>query len=332
MSLFILTLSLLFAVSLLTFDCSHSFEKTKMPILKTSMAIIIVLCHLAPKVDISWIQPLRYWGAPCVSVFFFVSGYGLTISNKCNLRYYLRRSLKVLIPCLLVSIMYFFLVRMPQDNLGYSLSEMIKTGTSPQHHLWFVWALLIEYSLFFLSGGIKSKMMRLCTLFVSTIAAIVVLRTVGYDRCWYVSLLAFPMGALVALYSNQVHIILNRNRLSFCGFFCFSMLLAAIMYATKVEYLYCISHAFIALAVFSIIYHLPIDRLFLHQQKIYGLSYEIYLTQVVSMDFLRGVLYVKSDVYFVLLTIVLIILLSLALNVAQAKVSHIFPIMGNNGK
>ena len=110
------------------------------------------------------------------------------------------------------------------------------------------------------------------------------------------------------------------------------MLLAAIMYATKVEYLYCISHAFIALAVFSIIYHLPIDRLFLHQQKIYGLSFEIYLTQVVSMDFLRGVLYVKSDVYFVLLTIVLIILLSLALNVVQAKVSHIFLIMGNNGK
>ena len=332
MSLFILTLSLLFAVSLLTFDCSHYFEKSKMPILKTAMAIIIVLCHLASKVDISWIQPLRYWGAPCVSVFFFVSGYGLTISNKCNLRYYLRRSLKVLIPCLLVSIIYFFLVRMPQDNLGYSLSEMIKTGTSPQLHLWFVWALLIEYSLFFLSGGIKSKMMRLCTLFVSTIAAIVVLRTVGYDRCWYVSLLAFPMGAMVALYSNRVYIILNRNRLSFCGCFCFSMLLAAIMYATKVEYLYCISHAFIALAVFCVIVHLPIDRLFPHQQKIWGISYEIYLTQVVSMDFLRGVLYVKSDVYYVLLTIVLIILLSLALNVVQAKVSHIFPIMENNGK
>ncbi|MGM9739228.1 MAG: hypothetical protein ACI3ZP_01375, partial [Candidatus Cryptobacteroides sp.] len=200
----------------------------------------------------------------------------------------------------------------------------IKTGTSPQHHLWFVWALLIEYSLFFLSGGIKNKMTRLCTLFVSTIAAIVALRTIGYDRCWYVSLLAFPMGSLVALYFNQVRMVLDRNRISFCGFFCFSLFLAAIMYVTKVEYLYCISHAFIALAVFSVIYHLPIEGFFPHHRKIWGLSYEIYLTQVVSMDFLRGVLNVRSDVYYVTLAIFLIILLSLALNVVQSKVFHIF--------
>lgn len=330
MSLFIIMLSLLFAIAIVTFNESHSFDKSKMPVLKTVMALIIVLCHLAPRVDISWIQPLRYWGAPCVSVFFFVSGYGITKSDKSGLNYCIRRMLKVLIPFAIVSIMYFILVRIPAQRLNYPLADMVKTGTSPQHHLWFVWALLIEYSLFFLVAGIHKSSVRLFALFMLTVVVIAVLRTVGYDRCWYVSLLAFPMGSFVALADKWFPTLLNRSWISFSGCFGCSLLLAFIFYYTKIEWLYCVSHAFIALAVFSVVYHLPIEWISLKYKKIWGLSYEIYLTQMVAMDFLRGVLDVRSDVYYVILVLVFVVLLSLGLRVTQIKVFRILQ-MSDNG-
>ena len=83
---FLVILIFLFLLSLITFNKSNSFDKDKMPVIRIIMAIVIILGHISTKVDMSWIQALKYWGAPFVSVFFFISGYGLSSSKPMSFK------------------------------------------------------------------------------------------------------------------------------------------------------------------------------------------------------------------------------------------------------
>ena len=77
MTEFTVLLLTLFFASLVTFRKESSFSKEKMPALKFFMAIVIVLGHLSIRVPSGWIQAFRFWGSPFVSMFLFVSGYGM---------------------------------------------------------------------------------------------------------------------------------------------------------------------------------------------------------------------------------------------------------------
>ena len=59
-----------------------SFDKDKLILVKALMALLIVADHLNFFLDLGWLRPARELGAPIVSMFFFISGFGLVRSYQ----------------------------------------------------------------------------------------------------------------------------------------------------------------------------------------------------------------------------------------------------------
>lgn len=305
---FVATLSCLFLLSFFYFDKDNGFDKDKMPVLRAFMALVIILGHICTKVDISWLQQFRFWGAPFVSVFFFISGYGMASSKTLSFREFVaKRILKILVPYLVTVFLYYVLVRIPDKDYVFHIRETITSGTSRQHHLWFVFAILAQYIAFFYCWKFKDNHKRLCSLFATCFLLCVLLWGVGYGRHWYVSLLAFPMGASFSVLRDTVKKRCFRNGVSYLISFALIMILAALFYGIGVELLYSISHIFIAFAVGLVVSQLPLAKLNNGVVLFFGsISYEMYLCQVISMDFLRGsICFIEPDLLYVILSILM---------------------------
>lgn len=89
MLLFVICLSILYLLTLLRRRQSDIFIKEKTIPLKGLLAILIVIHHLSLYIDHKALYPFQCWGAPIVSLFFFVSGYGLMKSYMKNGKVYL---------------------------------------------------------------------------------------------------------------------------------------------------------------------------------------------------------------------------------------------------
>ena len=190
----------------MTIEEKKSFSKDKMPILKAVMAFVIILGHLSYKAYSVWILPFRYLGAPFVSMFLFISGYGMWQSFLSNhglpFSSTLKRIWKIVLPYLFTVLLYYLIVRLPSGEFNIDVLEAIMTGTSKQSHLWFVFAIIYLYLTFFFCTRLHRRCTIILSLFAITALTIVLLRKVGYDRCWWVSLLAFPTGCLYSMYKD----------------------------------------------------------------------------------------------------------------------------------
>ena len=216
-AIFLLTL---FFASLVTFRKESSFSKEKMPAIKIFMAIVIVLGHLSVRIPSDWIQPFRFWGAPFVSMFLFVSGYGMwqgTLSHSgLSFASIMKRIWKLTLPYLMTVFFYYMIVRIPSGETDLNICNAILTGTSKQYHLWFVFAIVYLYLAFYLCTRFRSKPTIIVSLFVLVSATIILLRQVGYDRCWWVSLLAFPTGCLYSMNKDRINGVIFKNRRRCC--------------------------------------------------------------------------------------------------------------------
>ena len=72
----------------------NEFGRGKVFPLKGILAVLIVLHHLTYEIKSPLLQPFHSWGAPIVSVFFFISGYGLMTSYKNKGKHYLSGFIK----------------------------------------------------------------------------------------------------------------------------------------------------------------------------------------------------------------------------------------------
>ena len=319
MTEFTILLLTLFFASLVTFRKESSFSKEKMPAIKFFMAIVIVLGHLSIRVPSGWIQPFRFWGAPFVSMFLFVSGYGMwqsALSNSgLSFASILKRVWKLVLPYLLTVFLYYIIVRIPSGETNLNIWDAVLAGTSKQYHLWFVFAIVYLYLAFYLCMRFRSKRAIIVSLFALVSATIVMLRQVGYDRCWWVSLLAFPTGCLYSMFHEQVNEIIFKSRLSYFMAMAVAVTGVGLSYLLNVEMLYSISHIFIPIALALVVIQLPVEKLNNRFTKHFGyISYEIYLCQLIAMDALQ--LFIPSMPPFVYM------LSSLALTMILAEIVY----------
>lgn len=315
MTEFTILLFTLFLASLVTFRKESSFSKEKMPVIKIFMAIVIVLGHLSIRIPSDWIQPFRFWGAPFVSMFLFISGYGMWQSFLSNhglsFSSTLKRIWKIVLPYLFTVILYYSIVRLPSGEFNIDVLEAIKTGTSKQSHLWFVFAIIYLYLTFFLCTRLRRRCTIIISLFAITALTIVLLRKVGYDRCWWVSLLAFPTGCLYSMYKDRINGAFFKNRLRYCFAMIAAVVGVGISYLPGIEVLYSISHIFIPIVIALLVIQLPIEKLnnrfTLHLGSI---SYEIYLCQLIAMDGLQLFFPSMTPLVYVLSTLALTVVLA----------------------
>ena len=315
MTEFTILLFTLFFASLLTFRKESSFSKEKLPAIKIFMAIVIVLGHLSVRIPSDWIQPFRFWGAPFVSMFLFVSGFGMWQSylshSGLSIASVLKRVWKLALPFLLTVFFYYMIVRIPSGETNLNIWDTVLTGTSKQSHLWFVFAIVYLYLAFYLCTRFRSKPTIIVSLFVLVSATIILLRQVGYDRCWWVSLLAFPTGCLYSMNKDRINGVIFKNRRRCCFTMTAAVVGVGISYLPGIEVLYSISYIFIPIAIALVVIQLPIEKLnnrfTLHLGSI---SYEIYLCQLIAMDGLQLFFPSMTPLVYVLSTLALTVVLA----------------------
>ena len=292
-----------------------SFGLDKMVFLKAIMALLIVADHLTFYLDTPFLAPFREIGAPIVSLFLFISGYGLYRSWQNKGQVYLdsflrKRILRVIVPAIVALIIYYILLWNPARNYGSEVLALIRNGIPLLPFSWYVADIVFFYFAYYLVFEYLPEKFRISGLFFS--ASILMIATIlaGYDRCWWVCSFAFPTGAVVAKHETQI-ITICQSAKNYAFSLCILCILFILLYLPRNPYLWTLCYMIIPVIAYLLAVRIPLDKLngpivvFLS-----SISYEIYLCQGISMDFFRYRIGIQSIGLFIILVYISVFILA----------------------
>ena len=269
----------------------NEFGRGKVFPLKGILAVLIVLHHLTYEIKSPLLQPFHSWGAPIVSVFFFISGYGLMTSYKNKGKHYLSGFIKhrmfdaVILPFLLTLLLYRCLTT-ELPNVADAISQLATKGITTLPNSWFVFAILIFYAAFYLSCKSRGEKTILSLLVLSGIIYSIITCWLGYDRCWYISTLAFPAGCFFACHWQTF---LNYSFSWKIWIIPICLILVSVLYLLHQEVGYMLIYVLIPLMVVYLCSSLNIERLgrMKFVRLLSEISYEIYLCHGIAIFLLN---------------------------------------------
>ena len=126
--------------------------------LKGILAIGIILHHLSQEVTTGDVfTNFAYMGSYIVSMFFFLSGYGLYVQNSKSKTYldnfFRKRLLKILVPFISIWMIYLIYrigVNKESINFNYFI-KLFTVGKTVIYNGWFIDVIILIYILFYLS-------------------------------------------------------------------------------------------------------------------------------------------------------------------------------------
>lgn len=287
-----------------------SFNKGKMASLKAFMALIIVADHMANFYGVTALRWFIEFGAPIVSVFFFISGYGLQVSYTRKGDSYLdsffsRRFLRVLVPYILATILYCLLLWSPDQVRWKSFTSLFTEGKTILPFSWYVMEILVLYLFFYISSRYFHDAWSLIILLTLVLALMYATFRLQYGNAWWISSLAFPTGILFARWEKRIYALLEDRpaRYGLSLILLLSVFFPA-YYGGKVlskYYLWTLCYVVIPLIVALVIARLPVEKLNGKSVSFLAMvSYEIYLCQGIAMGLLREKVFLHHDLLFVL--------------------------------
>ena len=185
--------------------------------LKGFFALGIVFHHLS-----QWITTgeefsnFGYMGTYIVSVFFFLSGYGLYVQNEKKENYLdsflVKRLFKILIPFIFISSIYLIYRKINgQELLNSFFIDLFKKGSTVIYNGWFVDIIIIMYIFFYISFRMFSdKTIAILVNTVLIIFYIVLAIKLGYGFWWYNSSLPFVLGLVWAKNKENIDRLLKK--------------------------------------------------------------------------------------------------------------------------
>ena len=183
------------------------------------------------------------------------------------------------------------------------LDELIKLlmyGETTLPYSWYVFSILLFYILFYM---IASKKNVVIISFLCVFLYIALTVSLSYERCWYISALAFPLGIFYCKYEERICALWNVP-VKYYVTVPLCLLLTAACVISKNEFCYLFAYIFIPIVIVCLCAKIQIYNR--NIQWISNVSYEIYLCQGVSMILLRGnYIFVKSDFLYIIATFVL---------------------------
>ncbi|AJW64747.1 Acyltransferase family protein [Elizabethkingia miricola] len=288
--------------------------------LKGILSILIILSHINFHADLPVFLTITHWSGTKVALFFFISGYGLMASYQKKEKTYLdgflsKRIWNIIKPLLIITILFLACNYLDTGNwMPDILSNLVLKGNTPLPYSWFAYAIIIFYLLFYVIFRFGwDKEVKILLMFILTFGVTVVLWKINYDRAWWVSNLAFPLGML---YQYKEKVIISMSRTKFGNLLlvplcCLVAFLTAIL---KVELLYSFAYIFIALMVIVLISYvkMPQSRPFTFLGKI---SYETYLVHGAVLTLLRGKhVYITNGYLYLFTAIIITVCISYILN------------------
>ena len=295
-----------------------SFDKDKLILVKALMALLIVADHLNFFLDLGWLKPFKELGAPIVSVFFFISGFGLVRSWQNKGRQYLKdfirsKFLRIVLPALLALAAYYLLLWNPRRDYLLDWKNLALYGTPILPFSWFAEAIVFFYLVYYLSFRYLKGKWKSAGILAGTLLWMAVTILIGYDWCWWICSLSFPSGAFFARYEKDIYAFCEAKPYRYYALLGGLGVLFLALYMPRNPYLWTLCYILIPAIVALVIAKLPLGRL--HGPVllfISGISYEIYLCHGIPMELLCDRLPIQNPLLFIAAVYALTLLLAFA--------------------
>lgn len=211
----ILLLSTLYNIN---FNGSDFLDKNNTDNIKGFAIICIIFHHIVQKISNPGIlMPFKGVGYLFVSIFFFLSGYGLVISymkkdNYLN-NFFIKRLSKIYIPFVIVNsinlLMNTFIL-----EIEYTAKEFIfnLTGINLMSSaMWYLVSIIFWYIVFYivLKNLPKSKVSSV--MFGVGICYFIICYCLGLSKNWYDTAFTFPMGVFVGLNKDKIEKLISEQ-------------------------------------------------------------------------------------------------------------------------
>lgn len=304
-----------------------SFDQSKTQGLKGIMSVLIILYHLTNIAQVKFLSVFDSWGAPIVSVFFLISGYGLMLSylkkRDSYLNGFLRKRLpNVLIPLITLSALYIFLLYLDTGLIPENIfSNLIDNGITILPFSWFSYCIIIFYLAFFLVFSLKALNINAKTtlMFVITFSLMIYTYMKGFGREWWVSSLAFPTGLVLGLFVEKKIHPYTKGKFWSIFFIPLCCLLLAGIVKSGNELLFAFAYIIIPLMIFHLMQFVKLKNKIL--EFLGKISYELYLIHGMWIFLLRGqAIYFNSEYLFALSVLILTIISATFFNRLFAKI------------
>ncbi|MBR6246940.1 MAG: acyltransferase family protein [Bacteroidales bacterium] len=304
-----------------------SFDKDKLILVKALMALLIVADHLNFFLDLGWLRPARELGAPIVSMFFFISGFGLVRSYQGKGPAYLKsflgkKFLRIVLPALLALACYYLLLWNPGRDYPGDWKNLVLYGTPILPFSWFAEAIVFFYLIYYLSFRFLPGKWKAAGLLAGTLAWMAATILAGYDWCWWICSLSFPAGALFAWKEKEIYAFCEERPYRYYALLGVLSIVFLVLYLPRNPYLWTLCYILIPTIVALLVARLPIGRL--HGPVITficGISYEIYLCHGIPMELFRDRLPIDSGLLFIIAVYALTVLLAFAVHKASTFIS-----------
>lgn len=329
MILFVLCICLLYILSLFS-KKTEELNKSKTSVLKGVMAIIIVLHHMSLQ-GIESLTQFFSWGAPIVSVFFFISGFGLSLSFFSKGNIYLSNFIShrifrnLLLPFILAWTLYRIINWSVLPDIITEINGLVLTGIPLLPHSWYVYAILLFYIFFYIACRLCKRNFPFIIVAL-TIVYILVCEYGGFDRCWYISSLAFPTGVFAGKYINSLNEFIS-SWIRYLIFIPLCISLIGLFVYSRNEILYMLVYILIPIMIAMICMKIKLEKLcrFKLVSFLSSISYEIYLCQGISMSMCRGNrFYIENDYIYIMSVLVVTVVLAFMINKIKRVLEYVF--------
>lgn len=293
-------------------DIDSTFSKEVTNGLKGLLALVIMGSHLFYVIDFPLFWFCNKVGTTAVSLFLFISGYGLTLSLLKSPQSYLqgffrKRFWKVLKPMLIATILYQLLLYLDSGSFSANiLSDLAFKGHTPLPNAWFIFALLYCYISFYIAFSLKvNRPGSIIIILIATVLFILYTLHFHFERAWWVTLPSFVTAVGFACYRNHLYPIIMRWWVMLLMIF---GVVAIVL--SEVELLLLLSYCFIPLVVVALLGYIRLPWGKLRSVQFLGsISYEIYLLHGIFIQLLRGRhISISSDLLYSIVVITLSIL------------------------
>ena len=198
-----------------------SLARDNTDIIRGMMAIIVLFHHISQVAYEGVVfKYFADFGRFPVSMFFFLSGYGLISQYQKKGKDYLegffkKRILKILVPYLLANVVFYIFKSISARRL-IALSDLkyyVKNGDTLVPYSWYIIVLIGCYIVFWicarLFGSKGIGMLNIAVAVAGILWMTVGYCLTGYGIWWFCSVLSFPLGILVGHKKDAIHKLLT---------------------------------------------------------------------------------------------------------------------------
>lgn len=180
--------------------------------IKGILALIVVFCHIQfNRINFVGFKVFNYVGDFAVALFFFLSGYGLISQyikkGDIYLKSFLKkRVLKIMFIYLFFNFIYIVYYLLCNNFESINLLKYVFIDKKLiVSHSWYIIDILILYILFYIFAKKFNKNYNNISkgILICSIIFGIVLIVLGYEECWYVSLLSFYFGFFYKLFLDK---------------------------------------------------------------------------------------------------------------------------------